>query len=290
LEDIVMLKRLVTAFPGAFTRSALVFTTASLGIMAPACCPEPLVKEEPKVVAPPPDQDGDGVIDADDRCPAVAGVLEYGGCPDNDGDGIPDDVDRCPDVKGIAAEKGCPPPDTDKDGIIDADDACPNEAGPVETKGCPDKDGDSVRDADDKCPDQAGVPEEAGCLPKAVQKFSGSIKGITFAAGKATIAKSSNKTLDEAVAALAQYPSLRVEIQGHTDDQGPDDVNLKLSQDRAEAVKAYLVGKGIAAERLDAKGYGETVPVGDNKKAAGRAQNRRTEFKILGGLRRALNL
>ncbi len=263
-------------------RGSVLVAASTLGFGVAACCPEPIITEEPKVEAPPPDQDGDGVIDADDRCPAVAGSIQYSGCPDTDGDGIADDVDRCVDVAGVEEHKGCPPPDADKDGVLDADDACVNEAGPVETKGCPDRDDDGVRDLEDKCPDQAGTAEEQGCLPKEVQKFSGSIKGITFDNGKATIRKASFKTLDEAVAVLSKYPKLRVQVQGHTDDQGDDANNMTLSQARADSVRDYLVSKGIAAERIDSKGFGETTPVGDNKKPAGRAQNRRIEFKILG--------
>jgi outer membrane protein OmpA-like peptidoglycan-associated protein len=267
-----------------FTPFVAIACASTLGFGA--CCPEPVIKEEPPVVAPPPDQDNDGVVDADDRCPAVAGSLQYSGCPDTDSDGIPDDVDRCAEVKGVEEHKGCPPPDTDGDGILDSVDKCMNDKGPEDTQGCPDKDGDGIRDLEDKCPDQAGTEAEAGCLPAEVQKFSGSIKGITFDNGKATIRKPSFKTLDAAVAVLAKYPKLRVEVQGHTDDQGPDEANHTLSHDRANAVKDYLVSKGIAAERVDAKGYGETMPVADNTKPAGRAQNRRIEFKILGGMRR----
>jgi len=273
----MIIRRLFTPFVAFACASTLGFG---------ACCPEPVIKEEPRVEAPPPDQDGDGVVDADDRCPAVAGSLQYSGCPDTDSDGVPDDVDRCAEVKGTEEFKGCPPPDTDGDGVIDSADKCMNDKGPEDTQGCPDKDGDGIRDLEDKCPDQAGTEAEQGCLPAEVQKFSGSIKGITFDNGKATIKKSSFKTLDAAVAVLAKYPKLRVEVQGHTDDQGPDEENHTLSHERANAVKAYLVEKGIAAERIDATGYGETVPVADNKKPAGRAQNRRIELKILGGLAR----
>ena len=259
----------------------------AFGVGASACCPAKTIAETPKEVAPP-DQDGDGVPDADDRCPAAAGTTEFSGCPDTDGDGVPDDVDACKDLVGTAEFKGCLPPDKDGDGISDGEDRCSELPGPKETNGCPDKDGDGIADNVDKCPDQAGTAEEQGCLPAAVQKFAGSIKGITFDAGKATIKKSSNKTLDEAAQVLSQFKSLRVEVQGHTDDQGPDDTNMTLSQARADSVKEYLVTKGVEADRVDAKGYGETVPVGDNKKGAGRAQNRRIEFKILGSSRRNL--
>jgi len=256
---------------------------SSLALFVAGCCATAPVVETPP--PPPPDQDGDGIIDAEDQCPTVAGVAAFGGCVDTDGDGLPDNTDQCPNEKGDVEHRGCvppPPPDQDADGIIDSEDQCPAEAGKARTAGCPDRDGDGVADAADKCPDQAGTKANEGCLPPEVQKFSGAIKGITFAAGKAEIKKTSFKTLDAAVAALLAYPELRLEVQGHTDDQGPDDANLKLSQDRADAVKAYMVEKGVAAERLDAKGYGETMPVGDNKKAGGRAANRRIEFKLLG--------
>lgn len=262
--------------------SSLVATLALTSLGLGACCPEPLVDDQPPVEAPPPDGDNDGVIDADDRCPAVAGVLEYSGCPDSDGDTIPDDVDACVDVKGMTEHKGCPPPDADGDSIFDADDACPNDKGPKYAKGCPDGDLDGIPDKDDKCPAQAGVQAEAGCLPEAAQAFNGVIKGITFANGRADVLRRSHKTLDAAVEVLTAHPSLHVMIEGHTDNRGVPEENMTLSQQRAEAVKAYLVEKGIAAERIQAKGYGDTKPVGDNATGRGRAENRRTEFKILG--------
>ncbi len=232
-----------------------------------------------------PDADGDGLKDADDACPASPGPHKQRGCPDSDKDGVPDDLDRCVTVKGEVAFAGCPPapPDRDADGVPDPDDQCPLDMGPVQTRGCPDHDGDGVVDTNDKCPLQPGVPEEQGCLPKAVaDRFSGAVKGINFQTGAATILKTSFRLLDDAARLFAQFPSLRVEISGHTDDQGPDDANLALSTQRAEAVKAYLVAKGVAPERLVAVGFGETKPVASNKTGAGRAKNRRIEFKILG--------
>ena len=232
-----------------------------------------------------PDRDRDGVADAADACPDQPGAAANRGCPDSDDDGVPDNIDKCVDVQGPPEYEGCPPPppDADADGTPDADDLCVNDPGPKHTKGCPDQDGDGVVDAKDKCPTQPGVIEEKGCLPKVIQrKFSGSVRGINFETGSATIKKASFRLLDEAVKVFSQYPFLRIDITGHTDDQGADDMNMKLSQDRADAVRMYLIEKGISPERLTAQGFGETTPIGNNKTAGGRAQNRRIEFKIRG--------
>jgi outer membrane protein OmpA-like peptidoglycan-associated protein len=229
-----------------------------------------------------PDQDGDGVADDADKCPELAGTADRQGCPDKDGDGILDGDDQCPDEPGVVDHQGCPPPqDGDGDGVIDAEDRCPSAKGPAAHKGCPDSDRDGVADIDDKCPDEPGVISEQGCLPEAVKKFSGAIKGITFVSGSARIKKSSNKQLDLAAKTLSEWPTIKLRIEGHTDDHGPDEVNLTLSQARAVAVRDYLIGKGIDAARLKAQGFGETKPVADNKKAAGRAQNRRIEFIVI---------
>jgi outer membrane protein OmpA-like peptidoglycan-associated protein/tetratricopeptide (TPR) repeat protein len=80
---------------------------------------------------------------------------------------------------------------------------------------------------------------------------------------------------------LERNPRLRIEIQGHTDDVGADDFNQKLSQQRAESVRNYLIEQGIERARIEAKGYGESQPVAPNSSPEGRAQNRRTEFKVL---------
>lgn len=111
--------------------------------------------------AVPKDTDGDGIIDKNDACPAVAGVASAKGCPDADGDGIADSQDACPQVAGLVDFKGCP--DSDSDGITDAEDACPKEAGLPALKGCPDSDGDGIADKDDACPQVAGISAFDGC-------------------------------------------------------------------------------------------------------------------------------
>ena len=226
-----------------------------------------------------PDADGDGLTDADDACPNEPGPAEFKGCPDRDGDGVIDREDKCPDVPGVAALFGCP--DKDADGITDAEDACPTEAGKKELKGCPDKDGDGVADKDDKCPDVRGLKEMDGCLPKEAEKFTGSIKGINFEYNKARLLPASYKVLDEAVAVLNKFPSMRIKIEGHTDNKGNADFNKKLSTERAQSVMDYFLGKSVDASRLQSEGFGPDRPIADNKNEAGRAQNRRVEFSLI---------
>ena len=104
-------------------------------------------------------------------------------------------------------------------------------------------------------------------------------KAIYFATGKDIIKKESETPLNELVVILNKYPKMMMQIEGNTDNVGDDNKNLKLSQDRAAAVKKYLVSKGIAEDRLTSIGFGETRPIADNKTAAGRAQNRRVDLK-----------
>ncbi len=245
------------------------------------------------------DGDGDGVPDSQDKCPTTAGTSPDGcavaaSAPgDRDGDGVADNDDKCPDAAEDGASDaptdGCPNPDADSDGILAAADQCPDVAG-VAPDGCPpkDTDGDGVKDDADKClsePETAnGFQDEDGCpdeLPKEVAKYTGAIKGITFESGKSTIRKQSKPVLDDVSKILAQYPTLRIRITGHTDSRGSADANRKLSQERADALKAYLVSKGTDEGRIEARGAGPDSPVADNKTAAGRAANRRIEFELL---------
>ena len=227
-----------------------------------------------------PDTDGDGVPDAEDKCPEIAGVAELGGCPDKDGDGVADHEDKCPDVAGKVEVGGCP--DRDGDGVADAEDKCPDDAGEAKLGGCPDRDGDGIIDNDDKCPEVPGLVENQGCVPKDVAKFTGAIEGIQFATGKAEITKKSHRILAKTAGIMKRYETMRMRIEGHTDNVGDSEANLVLSQARADAVRDYLTGQGVAANRLEAKGYGDSKPVADNGTAKGRGKNRRIEFTIIG--------
>lgn len=115
---------------------------------------------------------------------------------------------------------------------------------------------------------------------KAVPAKEWRLTGVTFETGSDRLKSESQASLNEAVDVLKENPSVKVEIQGHTDNVGNADANMTLSQKRADAVKAYLVDKGIAANRLETKGYGANKPVSDNNTDAGRADNRRIEFKV----------
>jgi len=248
----------------------------------------------PSIPPPPPDADADGVADAQDLCPQVAGVPPRGCPPDADGDGIPDAEDKCPSEAGIAstdaAKHGCPPPppDGDGDGVPDASDKCPDVAGDGPDGCLQDTDGDGFPNKTDKCADQPetknGFEDEDGCpdeLPQEVKRFTGAIPGIAFETGKATIKPTSFPTLDAAAKVLSDYAALRVEISGHTDSTGTAERNLQLSQERANAVKIYLVGRGIAPERIETRGAGPNEPVADNATPEGRTKNRRIEFKLI---------
>lgn len=231
-----------------------------------------------------PDTDGDGIIDGNDSCPDVAGLAEFQGCPDTDGDGIADKDDACPDVAGPKALNGCP--DADGDGIADKSDKCPQVKGPKENGGCPwpDTDGDGVLDKDDKCPDVKGTVANNGCpeiSEEQILKLNAYAKTILFNSGKATFQQQTFPVLQSIVAILKEYPSSRFSIEGHTDSDGKDAMNQKLSEDRAAAVRTYLTDNGIAADRLTSVGYGETKPIDSNKTKKGKANNRRVEVKLV---------
>lgn len=232
------------------------------------------------------DADKDGFLDDKDSCPNEAGVAPDG-CPirDADGDGVLDPQDECMDIPGIQPT-GCP--DGDNDGILDRDDRCLTEKG-VAPDGCPpDSDGDGFIDKLDGCPTEPetknGFEDTDGCpdtIPEIVKKFSGVIPGIQFASNKAVIRPGSRGILDEAAGVLSQYPSLKILVVGHTDSRGGHDHNVELSRKRADAVKAFMIERGVATDRVITRGEGPDEPIADNKTRAGRAENRRIEFRIV---------
>jgi OOP family OmpA-OmpF porin len=251
------------------------------------------------------DRDGDRVLDTDDACPGAAGIRSAdpikNGCPkDSDGDDIHDGVDACPNRKGIEStdpkRNGCPP-DRDGDGVTDASDACPEVAGPssvdLKWNGCPDDpDGDGIRGPDDACPREKGAsdqePRQNGC-PKLVRVTQDEIllkTKIRFRIDgrrkSETIDRVSADLMTEIRDVIEQHPEIqKIEVQGHTDDAGTEAYNLKLSQDRADAVRQWLIDAGIPAEKLVAKGYGLWKPLADNRVNIGRTKNRRVQFIIL---------
>jgi len=233
------------------------------------------------------DNDGDGVVDKADACPLEPGAVEARGCPvkDRDGDGVSDPADSCPDVAGIKVLAGCP--DSDSDGIPDAEDKCPQQAGTKENGGCPDADtdGDALADRIDKCPTQFG-PRPDGCPKKytlvQVRREKIDIKQqVHFATAKFRVLPDSFPLLNQVVQVLRDFPNMQISIEGHTDSVGGEALNMRLSQQRAEAVLDYLISKGVSPERLEAIGFGPTKPIASNKTASGRARNRRTEFRIV---------
>ena len=248
------------------------------------------------------DTDNDGIKDADDKCPTMAGPAEFGGCPDSDGDGLPDHEDQCPNIAGPIEFDGCP--DSDNDSIPDHKDQCPSIAGPVEFEGCPDSDndnipdhlddcplvkgiaefngcpdtdGDGVMDKYDKCPEEPGAIENDGCPIYVPVEFA---TNIGFESGKATLTKESYPYLDQLVDLMNEDDRCWVKLDGHTDNTGSDKINQKLSQDRVDAIRDYLIEKGINPNRIIAKGHGSSQPIADNKTAEGRAKNRRVEINI----------
>ncbi len=257
-----------------------------------------------------PDRDNDGVADSEDKCPDDGGTTvvrrkgDFYGCPDRDRDGVPDKADKCPDepedTDGFQDEDGCPDPDNDADGVPDQSDECPDQKevmnGVKDEDGCPDdlpdRDHDGINDSLDQCPDAPetynGVRDDDGCPDGAalVEATGDALKikdVINFAKDSDQIVGKRSFTILDAVAALMQHhPELfQIEVSGHTDDRGDHDHNVDLSKRRAETVVAYLHEKGVDTKRLTAAGFGPDKPIGDNKRDAGRAKNRRVEFNIL---------
>lgn len=223
--------------------------------------------------APDPDNDNDGIPDTKDKAPNepedIDGFEDDDGIPDpdNDGDTIEDENDKCPnmpeDFDGFEDQDGCPDFDNDKDGIPDSLDQCPNWA--EDYNGYLDEDG---------CPDEKPEPEpEPAEIGKNII-----LQGVNFGSGSARLTPQSFGILDEIVQTLSQHPNMEIEIRGYTDNTGSFGINQQLSQQRAFAVRKYLIDHGISPRRVKAVGMGERDPIASNLTREGRAANRRIEF------------
>ena len=171
---------------------------------------------------------------------------------------MPDSLDKCPnaaeDLDGYQDSDGCPDSDNDADGVPDSIDKCISVAGPADNNGCP--------------------------KPKTDELKRGPLilNGVMFEAGDAVLSENSYATLDQVAKSLLEWSNVKLEIQGHTDNRGNEAGNEAVSLKRAEAVREYLIKKGVAADRLKAIGFGSNQPIASNDTKSGRQRNRRVEF------------
>lgn len=238
-----------------------------------------------------PDTDGDSIIDQLDSCPSIPGPRETNGCPDRDGDGVLDQQDSCVDIPGLKIYNGCP--DQDSDGTPDYKDKCPTIPGLAIYFGCPDTDGDGVYDAIDLCPLEKGLAENNGC-PKVAERIDileipeedatilqEAFDNLEFALGSATISAGSYESLDKLIDLMNKRPEYRIYIAGHTDNTGNAKKNEKLSLERANSIRDYLLTKGISPTRIKTEGFGSSRPIETNDTPEGRQKNRRVEFRVI---------
>ena len=266
----------------------------------------PLIVREPAPPRDTGDDDGDGVVNADDECRADAedadGFQDGDGCPDldNDGDGLPDDADTCPlepeDVDGLDDVDGCVDRDNDKDGIADLDDKCPNEPedmdGYLDNDGCdePDNDRDGIPDVIDQCalePETInGKQDDDGCpdvgeslvmvMPDRIEIF----EPVKFDGTSARLSKKSANVLGQVAATLrANRDFVRVRVTVHVHPRGSGD--QALSEKRANAVREWLLQWGIEPERIEHRGLGSSRPLAPKSQKGAAQLNDRVEFIIL---------
>jgi outer membrane protein OmpA-like peptidoglycan-associated protein len=253
----------------------------------------------------PSDADNDKVLDGLDRCPntPAGATVDRLGCPgDQDNDRVFDGIDRCPNTPlgSTVNAFGCPPViDSDRDGVADAADRCPSTpAGTrVDAAGCPvlpDADGDGTPDTGDLCPaTPAGTRVDAYGCPLAAPspapadsttpatRAGWTVPGTAFALRSAVIRPVVRPLLDSIARTLMGEPALRVEIGGNAHDRLPPADNLRLSTDRAQAIRLYLLSRGVAGTQLVIKGYGATNLITPDSSDVARVTNRRTEIRVI---------
>jgi outer membrane protein OmpA-like peptidoglycan-associated protein len=242
------------------------------------------------------DSDGDNIPDGVDRCPDTeSGVLvDPNGCPkDSDGDSIPDGLDRCSETpRGATVDAlGCPG-DEDGDGVLDGLDRCPRTApgAAINSSGCSTRQGAAA-------PQRAAPPQPApapprgradtaaaaapppGRAPVRGRLVAGVLPGVAFAPGSARLRPESFVTLDSIAQILQADTALRVEIGAHTNNTGTPSQDQHLTDLQADAVRTYLVTKGVNFQQVQARGYGSTFPLTPDNTPRGRLANRRVELK-----------
>jgi outer membrane protein OmpA-like peptidoglycan-associated protein len=245
------------------------------------------------------DTDKDKVYDGLDKCPntPIGAIVDANGCPtDADGDGVPDGIDQCNDTpKGVLVDaKGCSL-DTDADGVPDGPDKCPGtpKGAHVDTSGCPlDADLDGVPDGIDICPfTPAGVAVNAGGCPITPSYYERQLfddwvirlTDLEFVPDSAALAPQGIARVDSVAQVLAQWPMLRFEVAAHSDNTGEEGARQPLTQLRARTVLQRIYAKypSLNAKNYWYVGYGDTQPIASNRTPAGRALNRRVEFRLM---------
>jgi outer membrane protein OmpA-like peptidoglycan-associated protein len=271
-------------------------------------CPNTPHGAKVDTVGCPIDSDGDGVADGIDQCPDTpAGAkVDAVGCPiDSDGDGVPDGIDRCPDTpRGATVDAlGCPS-DSDGDGVLDGLDKCPNTppGTPVDANGCSAAQGAAAPKpppaaAGPPVPNQPAPAKPAPVKPAPVKpaptqpaprtetpRPEGArvsrfvLRDNAFAAGSARLRPNASATLDSVAAALAADSTLRFEIGAHTAPSRSEVDSRGFASLRVEAIRSYLITKGVRPQRLVPKVYGATQPLTADTSATGRSINRRIEI------------
>lgn len=228
-----------------------------------------------------PDRDKDGVIDSEDLCPDDFGPASMRGCPDNDGDGTPDKYDKCPKVPGKIEDDGCPVVDTDKDGIIDSKDKCPLQPGPASNGGCPIQLTPQQVQQQNANQLEEQIRRNTAIKLNVTNEIKTFAQTIVFNNGKATLTTKDKENLDNIATIMLSQPNMKFHVAGHTDSSGSSDTNMTLSNKRANAIRDYVILKGVAPAAVTAEGYGESQPITDNNTAAGRLKNRRIEIFIV---------
>ncbi|MFN0158018.1 MAG: OmpA family protein [Bacteroidota bacterium] len=216
------------------------------------------------------DSDGDGLTDGDE-------VLKHSTSPlklDTDDDGLSD----WDEVKTFRSDPN--KIDTDGDGLTDGDEVRKHRTDPAKV----DTDGGGVTDGAEITRKSNPLNPKDDTLERAIILERGKsvvLDGVTFKSGSATLTKESEVTLEKAFIALVANPDINIEIAGYTDNTGSKDTNDRLSLNRAQSVKTWLVRKGISARRMTTVGMGIRDPIAENATPEGRSQNRRIEFHVL---------